>query len=104
MTVDEYTAETGISLLRIEGGYDDCAVGVDEAHGRLVYDADQIVARIAARDQISDDEAWEYFRYNIESAYFGTHTPVYIKVIKFVRPPAVAPVDEVQDVVDNGQG
>jgi hypothetical protein len=104
MTVDEYTEETGISLLRIAGGYDDCIVGVDESHGRLVYDATQIVARIAARDQISEDEALEYFQYNIASAYLGTHTPVYIRVMQFDLPPRVIPVDEVDNVVDNGQG
>lgn len=104
MTVEEYTEATGVSLMRLEGGYDDCIVGVDEAHGRLVYNAEKIVGRIVARDNISEDDAWEYFRYNIESAYLGPITPVYIRVLQFDLPPIVIPVDEVANVVDRGQG
>jgi hypothetical protein len=28
---------------------------------------------------MSEEEAWEYFSYNIECAYVGEKTPIYIK-------------------------
>lgn len=42
-----------------------------------VYDIDQIVA-ILSRDMGKDD-AQEYFDFNIEGAYCGPHTPVFLR-------------------------
>lgn len=44
----------------------------------LVYDASRIVEILMDRDGMDHDEAWEYFDFNIECAWMGVDTPVYV--------------------------
>jgi hypothetical protein len=55
-------------------GYDDCIVGVD-TKSRLIYNADKIVDRLT--EEMTREEALEFFYYNIEGAYVGEYTPIY---------------------------
>jgi len=56
-------------------GFDDCIVGIDSKQ-RLVYDIDKIVGSLA--QDMDYEDALEFFYYNIEGAYMGEHTPVFI--------------------------
>ena len=56
-------------------GYDDCIIGMDSKQ-RLVYDTDMIVRRLS--NDMSQDEALEFYYYNIEGSHMGDHTPIYI--------------------------
>ena len=65
-------------------GFDDCIIGFadvwdgDERVVRIIYDAMRMVHVLMDRDGMTEDEAVEYFEFNIESAYVGKSTPVYM--------------------------
>lgn len=61
-------------------GYDDCLIGIAERCGQpsvAAYDAHKI-ARSLMRDGMSEEEAWEFFYFNISGGYVGELTPVFI--------------------------
>jgi hypothetical protein len=62
----------------VADGFDDCIIGLTFREDELValYSADRIIDKLA-RD-MTEAEAAEYFGYNIEGAYVGVKTPMYI--------------------------
>lgn len=60
-------------------GLDDALVGFAQrgGHTLAVYDVD-LVMQILMKDMIFDD-AWEHFSYNIEGAWVGDDTPVFVR-------------------------
>ena len=44
----------------------------------LVYSCDKIVDILTYRDGISEQDAIEFIEYNIEGAYMGKDTPVFV--------------------------
>ncbi len=59
-------------------GFDDAVIGIS-SDIRIVYSLDKII-EILQKD-MTEDEAVEFFYYNIESAYVGEKTPIYVKLI-----------------------
>ena len=57
-------------------GMDEAIIGVEEKDGRVVYDA-EIIIKILSKD-MSEEEAIDYYGYNIVGAYVGEKTPIYI--------------------------
>lgn len=57
-------------------GMDEAIIGVEEKDGRVVYDA-EIIIKILSRE-MSEEEAVDYYGYNIVGAYVGEKTPIYI--------------------------
>ena len=58
-------------------GFDDSILGYD-TKGRVVYSIDSILETLTERDEMSVEEAQEYFYFNIDGAYVGEYTPIYI--------------------------
>jgi hypothetical protein len=72
--------EEAIEGMLLATGYDDCIVGIAERCGQpdvVAYDA-QAVVRSLQRDGMDEDEAWEFFSFNISGAYVGEQTPLFI--------------------------
>ena len=61
-------------------GFDDAIIGVDEVNLRVVYDIDEII-NILMRDEMTFDDAFDYYDYNIAGAYVGEKTPVFVRKI-----------------------
>ena len=61
-------------------GFDECVIGFTQKKGRfiLVYDASKMIATLKERDGMTEEEAVEYFEYNIQGAYVGKSTPFYV--------------------------
>ena len=65
-------------------GFDECVIGVaniwrDQMTVEvLVYSADSMINQLMVNDGMSDEEAEEYFLFNIEGAYIGIETPVLV--------------------------
>jgi hypothetical protein len=59
-------------------GFDDAIIGIS-TDGRLVYSIDTII-KILMKD-MSEDDAYEHFYFNIDGAYLGEQTPLYINLI-----------------------
>lgn len=58
-------------------GFDNSILGYD-TKGRVVYSVDSILETLTERDGMSVEEAQEYFYFNIEGAFVGEYTPIYI--------------------------
>jgi len=64
-------------LLKADG-FDEAVIGVVERLGTqaICYDTEKVI-EILMRD-MSEEEALEYFQYNIAGAWVGEHTPFFL--------------------------
>jgi len=63
-------------------GFDDCIVGVSESFGeepRIIYSKKQIITKLMV--DMNEEEAFEYYYYNIVGGMFGTQNPIFIQDI-----------------------
>lgn len=78
----ELSQELDEDILKIDG-FDNCVIGysMDMVDGhsvvRLVYSITLIICALVAQD-MDEEEAIEYFDYNIQGAYMGPRTPIYV--------------------------
>lgn len=73
-----------LELITIDG-FDDCIVGLtNNSLGTYVitYDLTKIIKKLMEKDNMTYDEAYEYFEFNIADAYFGETTPNFIELIE----------------------
>lgn len=64
-------------------GFDDCIIGVGSRIGMppaIVYDKWKILSKLVKSVGIKEDEAEEYFEYNIAGQYAGEATPIFAEV------------------------
>jgi hypothetical protein len=57
-------------------GHDHAIMGYS-SDGRVVYSANQIIGGLM-NEGMTNEEAVEYFGFNIECAYVGEYTPIYM--------------------------
>ncbi len=57
-------------------GHDHAIMGYS-SDGRVVYSADQIIGGLM-NEGMTNEEAVEYFGFNIKCAYVGEYTPIYM--------------------------
>jgi hypothetical protein len=73
------------SFLLLEPAMDVAIVGLVSGAGRqpvVCYDRDKVVQVLVERDGMERDEAEEFFDVNIEGAYVGPETPMFISLTK----------------------
>ena len=58
-------------------GFDNCVIGYD-SNDRLIYSVSAIIEQLVKVDNMDMDEAIEHFHFNIESAFMGDNTPIYM--------------------------
>lgn len=58
-------------------GFDSCLIGKD-SKDRAIYDADAMIETLVVRDDMTYEDAEEYFWFNIDGAHMGDDTPVYV--------------------------
>jgi hypothetical protein len=58
-------------------GFDSCIIGKD-SRDRAVYDADAMIEVLIMRDDMTREEAEEFFWYNIDGSHLGDETPIYV--------------------------
>jgi hypothetical protein len=58
-------------------GYDDCIIGLSFREDKLVvlYSTLKVIENLM--EAMSEEEAWEFFEFNIAGAYMGERTPVF---------------------------
>jgi hypothetical protein len=63
-------------------GFEDCIIGVayDIFTGvhRLVYSRSKCIIYLMARDKMTWNEASEFFDFNVEGAYVGKKSPIWV--------------------------
>ena len=67
-----------MSDLLTADGFDDAVIGVASDNSKVVYSADKVIGILKDRDGMTDDEALEYFEYNIAGSYVGPSTPLFV--------------------------
>lgn len=62
-------------------GFEDAFVGIGRQFGKpsAVYDRFKCID-ILIRDGMSEEEAEDYFQFNVEGAYVGENTPIFLEV------------------------
>jgi hypothetical protein len=74
--------ESRAQLLKLDG-FDDCYLGLGESYGSspaLIYDESKIIEKLK-QDGMDDEEAQEYFDFNILGSYLGEKMPIFLKRI-----------------------
>ena len=62
-------------------GFEDAFLGVVESFGtvpKACYDTVKCLDTLTVRDNMTYEEAVEYFNYNVNQAYVGEHTPAFM--------------------------
>ena len=59
----------------IADGFDEAIIGVDLLSERIIYSVSKCL-KILCRD-MPEEEAIEYFEYNVVGAYMGKNTPIW---------------------------
>ena len=65
--------------LTTASGLDDAIIGVGVRCGQppvVIYSVDQVIKILTDRDGMTNDEAIEFFEFNIEDAWTGVTTPL----------------------------
>lgn len=71
--LDQYPDE----LFLKADGFDDAVIGFEVNTGKLVYSVDKCI-KILVDDGMEEEDAFEYFYYNILGADIGDLTPIFI--------------------------
>jgi|TARA_A100001391_G_scaffold160299_1_gene118875 hypothetical protein len=86
-------------MAQIADGFDDAIIGFTELWGKegyiVVYDASKMFQTLMGRDGMTAEEATEYFEFNIQGAYVGEDTPIY------VWPGTLEQIEELLDSIDD---
>ncbi len=64
-------------------GLDDAILGIGYRCGQMpivVYDSAKVIDILTERDGMTHEEAEEFFSFNIEGAWVGEQTPVWLRV------------------------
>lgn len=59
-------------------GFDDAIIGIDSKEFRLVYSVSKCINILMKDNEMDFDDAYEYFYYNVEAAYVGEKTPIWV--------------------------
>lgn len=96
--IREYISEINPEALLVDG-FDEAIIGVAERIGLeliVAYDVDKIIEILMKDMEVTEDMledgqsiddlklemAYEYFYFNIQGAWMGDHTPIFIKKIE----------------------
>jgi hypothetical protein len=60
-------------------GFDDAIIG-ETTKELVVYNVATIIDILMERDGMTEDEAFEYFDYNIDGSYMGEQTPIFMYI------------------------
>jgi|TARA_R110002126_G_scaffold88830_3_gene212648 hypothetical protein len=63
-------------------GFDDAIIGFGGQWGSfnsVIYDRERCIAILVERDDMSYDEALEFFDFNVACAYVGPGTPIFMQ-------------------------
>ena len=61
----------------IADGFDEAVIGVDVVGERLIYSVQRVIDILMDRDGMDEQEAIDWYEYNMQSTYVGEHTPIW---------------------------
>jgi len=77
----EYIAQHNDEALFADG-FDDALIGVGVIFNRSLatYDMRKCIDILMKRDDMTEEEAVEYFEFNVTGSYVGENTPVFVEL------------------------
>lgn len=77
----EYIAQHNDEALFADG-FDEALIGVGVVFNRSLaaYDMRKCIDILVERDGMSEEEAVEYFEFNVTGSYVGENTPVFVEL------------------------
>lgn len=57
-------------------GFNDAVIGVEESSMRLIYSVSKCI-EILISENMTEEDAIEYFEFNVSGAYVGEKTPIW---------------------------
>lgn len=82
---EELVEEAGNPDILFADGFDDALIGyIEIAGGNTValYDYGICIEKLIHRDGMSEEEAVDFFYYNVVGSYVGEHTPAFATLLK----------------------
>ena len=72
----------------VADGFDEAIIGMARQFNQtlVVYDEDKCLEILVLRDQMTPEEAEEFFEFNVVGAYVGDHTPIFVRVGNHLPP------------------
>jgi hypothetical protein len=82
-TIKTFIREIDKEILLAEG-FDDALVGIVDVQGKTValYDKLLCIELLIAEQDMSEEEAIDYFEYNVEKSYVGELTPAFATIMR----------------------
>ena len=81
----DWLAEQDENILTADG-FEDALIGTSERAGGqptiAMYDTDKCLAILRERDGMTEEEAEEYFYFNVVGAWVGDYTPCFVTLYK----------------------
>lgn len=78
MNLREIISENNPDAMLLDG-FDDALIGMSECH-RAVYSIEAIIRVLMLENDMTEEDAWDYYGYNIACAYVGEFTPLYVYI------------------------
>ena len=61
----------------IADGFDEAVIGVDVVGERIIYSVQKVIDILIERDGMDEQDAIDWYEYNMQSTYVGEHTPIW---------------------------
>ena len=74
--IDEIIERYPDEDILIANGFDDAVLGYDSGSGRVIYSVKKCID-ILINDDLSYEDAYEHFEYNVRGSYVGDKTPIW---------------------------
>jgi hypothetical protein len=71
--IDNYPDEEFL----VADGFDNAVIGIDVKTMRVIYSVNGCINILINEHEMTDEEAFEYFEYNVAGAYVGEKTPIW---------------------------
>jgi len=83
--VEHWIAMNVMDEVLLADGFEEAFLGVSEVFGRpplATYDKEKCIEILVQRDEMTHEEAVEYFDFNVTGAWVGDSTPIYLTLWK----------------------
>ena len=62
-------------------GFNDCIIGLASRCGKqdlVAYDVQKMIDQMQKQDGMTEEEAWDFYSFNIAGAWMGEGTPIFV--------------------------
>jgi hypothetical protein len=60
-------------------GFDEAVIGLDVNSSRLVYSVEKCIKILMSENEMTEEDAEEFFYYNVSGSHVGELTPIWVK-------------------------